>query len=73
MKIKFIPADKYPEKSGKYLWRSSSNNVSIVSVKVYDSLIYNDSWFGVVEFGGKSVEKYKVGQFGDLIEFEFSN
>lgn len=69
MKIKFVPANKFPEKSGKYLWESAVlKEVQIITV-VKKQGYMGTEWWGIVEFGGKNVKNYSSEQFSEEIEF----
>lgn len=72
MKIKFIPANKHPEKSGQYLMKLYPDNVMLVSVRYFNECFDGGTaWFGISEFNGRNVEEYDASQFSDPIEFQF--
>lgn len=69
MKIQFIPANKHPEESGQYLWRSCFGGIMLVSVRKLDSSLGMGSYFSITEFGGRNVEAFDPSQFSEKIEF----
>lgn len=71
MKITFKPANKHPQESGQYLWRSCFNDIMLINVRKLDSSLGEEDWFGISEFGNKNVGQYDPSQFSEKIEFIF--
>ena len=70
MQIKFIPAFKYPQEEGQYLWRSCFGQISLVHVHHYKGELVGE-WYGISDFGGRNVEAFGIEAFSEKVEFVF--